>query len=233
MKIKGLKYLNANNYNKIIIHDLNVTVYGNDINYPTIKSEETISDELKKLADEEKIQIIIDYYLSYNKLYSIEEKDYLLVKSSSGKELKIYNCDENTKNIILDKYLRDRIEFLYNFEITNYNIELSNKETKYKYMGNNRVNLTLMSNGLNLVNYEEKFIKNLIEDLFKEEIIRVECEEIDGVPNLEYYLVGNNMRIKLPYEFELTSITRNLVNKHNNELKNKNEQVYQMKLEEF
>ena len=150
MKIKGLKHLNSNFYDYIMIRnkkeELTVELK-NSLNIPTIKTNKNFYDSIKELSEKEKTTEIIRYYLrnnSINKIYKGELSHYpgkfMIIEGSRNLYLQIEEeqIDINVLNEILEKYNMDRIKYL----LTNrhHNIQINSSPYSgfnYGYYKNN------------------------------------------------------------------------------------------------
>ena len=93
MKIRGMEHLRKNDYNKLVIRKGRVNVYSESL-IPTMKMSHSIEDELRTLDDVAKVERIIDYYLDYNPVNSIDENynrvgRSIFITSTTGSELRL------------------------------------------------------------------------------------------------------------------------------------------------
>ena len=185
MKINGLKHLNSNWYNYIMIRNLNsdeikVNVK-NDDNIKTIKNNNTFYDSIKDLTDKEKTNEIIRYYLRNNKIHCINGNaqldnydGYFIVIEGSRNlylQLKEDTIDKKIIKEIKEKYIKDRYEYLFGNYFKKIDFSFRENESSY-YLDNYRndneevLNIHLNAKNKDLLNYEKKFFNNYIEYLF-------------------------------------------------------------------
>ena len=76
MKLTGAKYLDANDYEKLVIRnyneDLKVNVEGK-VRCKTLKADFPFTKDLRKKAEDEAITQLVDYFLRYNQINGVEE----------------------------------------------------------------------------------------------------------------------------------------------------------------
>ena len=239
MKIEGKKYLDKNNYNRIIMDLLN-TEYNVKIkcskDYNTIKSDTPFSDELKKLTDDEKIVEIVEYFLRNNKIVGLAEVGlphykgmYSISYASTDKFLAVKLPDnELGKTIgtkIVKKYFNDRKEYCLNNDITN--ISSSSSIIRGLSYGDNSVNL--LSRFKELDKNEEQFLKWLIlEKLDYEHEACIDYLEVKSdIRNVSYqepYLICGDVKIRVCYEYILRSIAK-IIDGYNYELRKEKQLV--------
>lgn len=146
MKLKGIKYLDANDYDRIIMRniydDLTITITG-DVNYETIKDKHPFSKSIDRTNEDNAILEIVSYFLRNNEINKINEFEFL--PRYYDKFIGIYTpykdmhlqlkLTEKTKHIpkmILDKYYIDRYNKVYNEEnVTCYEISVSLQDSNY------------------------------------------------------------------------------------------------------
>lgn len=256
MEINGVKYLDANDYYRIVIteeEDLKINVNGK-ILYPIGKLENSISGILKDKTNPEVISYIVDYFLNYNKICSLEDnvnyryKRYIKVSSPRAELLlKILPTKENKEILkrIFNKFKYDRSKLLYNNEYDRYIIKISNDKTGYyneNFDGRNEIYITLHFQYLDSKNYdissdEKEFIESFIK--YKLDNKNSKSQVTHGklyFPQFKNFLESEpcllceeliiTSRVKI-----FTKILEKISSSHNNELDNINKK--QLKLEGF
>lgn len=156
MIVRNQRLLNEGNYNRIHIGD-NINVYGKNSNLDTILTTK-FTESLKGLSDKEKKEEVIKYFLRNNMICTITKsfekpeyadnigwitKEYLIIKTLSGKTLKISKNDEVlTEDLLKEIYLKyelDRIDYFNNndFEVyslgTSYQTSITKKYYSFCY----------------------------------------------------------------------------------------------------
>ena len=244
MKLEGKKYLDKNNYNRIIMDLLN-DEYSVKVkcskDYSTIKSDTPFSDELKNLTDSEKIVEIVEYFLRNNKVVGLAEVGiphykgrYSIAYTSPDKFLAVKLPDnELGKTIgrrIVKKYYNDRKEYCLNNDITN--ISCASSIIRGLSYGDNRIYLS--GKFQELEENEYQFLKWLIlEKLDYEHEARIDWLKVDSdirdVSYIEPYLIcGDNVKILIHYEHILRSVAK-IIDGYNNELRKEKEKQLVLK----
>lgn len=185
MKFNGLKHLNSNWYDYIMIRNLNIDEIKvnikNELKIDTLKNKKTFYDTIKHLSEKEKIKEIIRYYLRNNKIYCLNDKcqlshynGYFTVIEGERNlylQLKEKTIDKEILDEIIKKYITDRYEYLFNNDFGKIDIGCSYKESSY-YIDIYRnevekvLNINLKENNKKLLSFEENFIMNYINYLF-------------------------------------------------------------------
>lgn len=147
--IRNQKALNKNEYDKIHIGDnINVYAYGIKSNVETISTGK-FTDTLKGMTESEKKYEVIRYFLRNNTITSIDiysdkvsyvdgigyiKCEYLVIKSISGKTLRIRKKDLNEEILkeIYFKYECDRLDYFTNNEFDGYVIHQGVENSKQK-----------------------------------------------------------------------------------------------------
>lgn len=185
MKINGLKHLNSNFYDSIMIRDrgleLKVDVK-NDNGVDTIKISPSFYDGIRDLSDKEKISEIVRYYLRNNNVESLCDKFYLerykghFLRVGGTRnlflQLSIDNVEKGLVKEIINKYIVDRYKFLIdNQDVKNIEIYYGENSPSYKryvddfnYNSENIISIRLMSREHILSSFEEKFIDRFIKE---------------------------------------------------------------------
>lgn len=183
MKFNGLKHLNSNWYDYIMIRNLNSYETKIDVKCSdkinTLKSNPTFYNNIKCLDDKNKINEIIRYYLRNNKIHSLE--DNAIIKHYDGNfiaiegtrnlylQLKEDSLDKEILDEIKEKYIRDRYEYLFNNDFQNIEICLREKETSYyTYIENEEeiLSISLIVKDKTLLDFERKFFDKFIKYIF-------------------------------------------------------------------
>ncbi|MBQ3021144.1 MAG: hypothetical protein IJD92_02830 [Bacilli bacterium] len=185
MKINGLKHLNNNWYDSIMIRntDSNETKI-NIKNKDNINSiyNSSFSDSIKYLSEKDKINEIIRYYLRNNKIYSINDKTkleyydgyFIAIEGTRNLylQLKDNSIDKEVLEEIKEKYISDRYEYLYNLDIKNIDFsyfidESSYYVSKYRNEVEDVLNIQLKSNDNKVLSkFEKDFLLDYIKYLF-------------------------------------------------------------------
>ena len=253
MKIDGVKYLDANNFDRIIIRDkkgLNVKV-NSKLDYVTEKSSNPFSKELKESNDINSILKIVNYFLRNNVINKLEDEVYIpyYIDSfscigSNDKRLYLqilsnYTTRLMTKNII-NKYHYDRNKVVYNLDdIDFYNICISYCGTSYDVQ-------RLKENKVLNIHLKKKMNKNELEDVEKKfiiDFIKYKLDVYEEFAQLKYhvnfkndyflsgwYLTCNNLCIRVEDSI-LLPILNKIIFEHNEIIRNQNR--LQLKLEGF
>lgn len=185
MKINGLKHLNNNFYDYIMIRNLDMEYtkidVKSDLKIDTLKNKNTFYNNIKNLSEKDKIKEIIRYYLRNNKIYSITDKcelshydGYFTVIEGNRNlylQLKENSLDKEILNEIKEKYIMDRYQYVTKNDFNKIDISYSYRESscyldKYRNEIENVLNITLKDNDGRLVKFEEEFILNYMNYLF-------------------------------------------------------------------
>lgn len=181
MKINGLKHLNSNFYDSIMIrnkaNEIQVDVKTED-KIKTLKSSYSFFDRIKNLSDKEKVNEIIRYYLRYSNICGISN-DYLshydglfsVIEGTRNLFLQINKgqADDTIFDEIISKYEQDRMKYMNESTISNIAITTSIGSSSnygyYKNECNNDEYIYLHLRGTvnnDLVEFEKKFLFDFI-----------------------------------------------------------------------
>ena len=199
MELRGLKYIDANDYYSLMIRDtekgLKVNAQG-DMKYQTIKSSFPISLELDRNDEEKTKNELVSYFLRNNKINMIE--DNLILSRYDGKFLGALSGDkglylqikknDNSIDIakkILDKYIIDRYQTVFNEEdVVIYKIDTADKSSYrvYEVNGEKRVEITLKRkpHSLDIVQIEKEFLEEFISEKLSmiDEVVELKRKKI-------------------------------------------------------
>lgn len=216
MKIKGLKHLNSNWYDSIMIRnktkeDIQIDVKSK--NAPdTIKIDQSFYSKIKQLNDKEKINEIIRYFLNNNKIKCIDNNKYLenyknnfvTISGSRDLFLKIEKGTFDTKinSEIINKYILDRNEFLINnIDIKNIEIFFGDNKSSYDiytdeyyYKNEPVLSLRLFNNDRKLYKFEEDFLINFIKNKISSVAEEIQFKYSNGLPQKIYFYGFNAMK---------------------------------------
>ena len=191
MKLNGINLLNSNWYNYIMIrnineHNIKVKVKSKN-KVKTIKENNSFYNKIKKLDNKNQINEIIKYYLRNNKIKYINEKEkldyydgfFISLRGSRDLFLQLKNgiIYRETIDEIINKYQKDRLDYIYNNEFKNIEIYLSSKEMYYQAYNDSRkfdevgeevLRIVLKTKNDKMLPFEEKFYKEFIEYLLKD-----------------------------------------------------------------
>ena len=169
--IVGKKYLDANWYQDIII-DGNLIIVLKD-EYISKCKNNSFTEGLKGLDIETQKDIIIEYFLDYNKIAGIEifegkNKKCVIVTTNDNKMLFINSkISEYSAWDMIIKYNLDRYEALFDNNIQTYEIYIS--ESSFGYNVNNGIaRISLVESNGELVDMDKAFLKDLLGSLFIE-----------------------------------------------------------------
>lgn len=191
MKVKGLKNLNSNWYDSIMIRNLYSFDTKMDIKskdkIKTIKVGDSFYDGIKNLEDKDKIGEIVKYYLRNNEINNIKDKEKLdyyegYFQSIIGSrdlylQLREGSLDKEIFDEIVKKYQKDRLDYLYNNKFKNIEIYLSSNEMYYYTYNDSRcfgevgeevLSIALKTKDGKMLPFEEKFYNEFIEYLLKD-----------------------------------------------------------------
>lgn len=209
MKINGLKHLNSNWYNSIMIRNKNFSDIQIDIkasNVPeTIKTKPSFYEKIKSLNEKEKINEIIRYFLNYNKIKSLDNNKYLenykkeFIAVTGSRELYLRidknKVDKEITQEIIKKYILDRNEFISN-NINEKNIEIffGDNETSYDiytedfyYKNEPVLSLRLMNEERRLYQFEEDFLISFINLKISNVDEEIKYKYANGLPQKIYF----------------------------------------------
>jgi len=251
--INGLKSLEANDYERIIIREKNGK-YQIDVKPPknkikTSKANWYLSNDLNGKTAEEKIVLIIDSFLRNTKINYVHNNKYLshydgkFSGVTGTRELYFQLFTEKLGNIpkmLMDKYFKDRLEFcVLNNAITSYNIWSTSRTSSYERVDANygsSITFHLLQKNGKLANFEKKFLADLIEEKLYEsgEKANLERKIVDyeetGTIDFGYFLTCGNLIMRLREQIIVNEVTE-VVNKYNKE--RETVKKMQLKLEGF
>ena len=171
MRINGGKYLDSNNYSKILINKdrISISKSGQD----ALFYENNFINALRGKTDSEKIDSIISYYLKNN---TINYMGNGVIKSIEGRKLMFnVNLNESGGLELINKYENDRLKSLSETMNKNLLLHLSSICTSY----DNKGNYWLIYNDKEfnkLYDIEVQFLINLINIIFKDQIAYIAYE---------------------------------------------------------
>ena len=179
MRIEGIKQLDQNFYDTIVVRNGEIKVNGKVLD--TVTLGKSFSESLRGKSDEEIKNAVIEYFLEYNRInfvssdFSRMNGSMFYVGSQSGKLLIIDNDEMSEgKAKVLRRYVNDRDSFLYNSCADTYSINTNYGNTSSYTItrdGNLKFNLARESTGI--PQYESKFLERFINHIFADEYIRV------------------------------------------------------------
>ena len=242
MKIEGQKYLNKNNYTKIVMNLLGCEYKVRvkcDKDYETIKDGYSFTDDLKNLNDQEKVTEIVEHFLRNSKLNEIKESRYngytgifSIAMGSNGRQLAIKlpknELGESIAKKIIDKYYHDRKGYFLNNEIK---VICFSDMIKNYYYGENTLCLFGQYGELN--ENEAYFLEQIILDkLDYNHQANIEFLDIDsGIAGVHYsapHLICGDLKIRIGSYVVARNITE-IATKYNQELKKEKEKQLVLK----
>lgn len=226
MQIIGKKYLDDNFYDSIHITGDKIIVKSS-VNTGTLDSTCKFTDSLVNKSKEEIISEIVDYFLRYSSVCFIGNGKVIL---ANGRMLLFDSLhDIKLEKKIKDKYVSDRLNYLYEKSNDIYHVFVINRESFYG--DENKYHLA-QNDGV-ILNEELNFFADMIEYIFQNDIIYSRYVEGYSINHYEILtLQKNNKIIKLSTATMTNyySQIHEIINKHNNNLKERKE-VKQLKLE--
>lgn len=179
MKIEGIRQLDQNFYDTIVVRNGIIKVNGKLLD--TITLGNSFSESLRGKSDKEIKDAVIEYFLRYNRINFISSdfsriNGLMFYVGSQSEKLLIIDNDEisESKAKILRRYISDRDNFLYNSSASTYSIN-TNYANSSSYNitrdGNIRFNLARESTGI--PQYESEFLERFINHIFGDEYIKV------------------------------------------------------------
>lgn len=255
IRINNIKYLNANNYKRIMIREeggfyrIDITPF--DDNFDTLPSSYKLTDDIKQYNDEDKIMMIIDSFLRSSRINELKQNTFLdyysgkfnIVKGSRELDFRIFNSKvaEAIKNIN-KKYEQDRYNFCQlNKDVMNYEVTTSCNSTSYEkieFKEGSYIKFTLVGEYGNLKKYEEEFLCEFInEKLYGvDEDAKIVCHNVYSPHNENYiylgkYLECGDFRMRMNCNKKAEHIIYNIVDKYNEE--RNNAKKMQLKMEGF
>lgn len=234
MKIEGIRKLDSNYYEDIIIRDGLVNIKGKKYSFIDYNNK-SLSDNIKGLDDNGKTLEIVKYYLRNNTISSISEREYLshydktfVGVSSLGKRSMYLQIPKNNEisNIITDKYMLDRYKTVYGREYERYEFDTKYKRSEYK-VEDKVIKISLAHNDKGIPSFERIFFEELLLSLFKDSEVYVEpiYYDLNGKDGCEgqifvgYFIKGTDKIIKVDGNLVKNPLSF-IINKHNEEIKN-------------
>ena len=241
MKIEGKKYLDKNNYNKIVI-DLLGKEYSVKVkcskDYNCIDSDYLFTDELNNLNDNEKVIEIVEYFLRNNKIFEIADTNlkgyeggFSIAYSSPDRLLAVKLPDNEFGKLIGNKILKKYYDDRKLYCLTNDIKSISSSYGKGTFYGDNKV--CLITKYSELTKSEELFLKELILDkLDYEHRAYFDFLESDtGIEDIKFkapHLVCGDLKIRFGSESIIRSVDK-IVYAYNCELRKEKEKQLVMK----
>lgn len=194
VKIFTKERLNSNFYSKMVINEVNgdylVNVSGEKSDEDCVSLSYKISDNFRKMNDEDKIISIVDSFLKGTEINSIKtivfypgrKEQFILLDGSRMLYLHINNSKllKIIVKMIKEKYSNDRYKYCINNSSSNlYQIKLSNREGSYSSefiscddcvgcmedsVCSKYIEFKLMYSGGNIVPFDKIFIERFIYD---------------------------------------------------------------------
>lgn len=203
MKIEGIRQLDQNFYDTIVVRNGEIKVNGKVLD--TVTLGKSFNESLRGKSDEEIKNAVIEYFLEYNCInfvssdFSRINGSIFYVGSQSGKLL-IIN-DETTlveKTKVVNKYVRDRYYFLYNHPSDIYGLNVNYGDTSsYSLTRSGSVKFNLSFKNGKLPECESTFVETFLNEIFGDEVITVVKPKNGEEYNSNYELVGNGKRVIL------------------------------------
>ena len=200
MKINGLKNLNSNWYDSIMIRNINNNIkvdVKNKVDISKINCKNKFYNRIKKLSLKERVSEIIRYYLNNNKIYSLEQDilgkysgTFINIRGTRNMYLKLNkdNVEPSIVGEILNKYILDRNK-LMDLEIKNIEIYFSNKGTSYNiyneefnYKNEDVLSFRLIKCNDKLLSFEKDFFNNFIKNKVESVDEKISFEYKNGLP---------------------------------------------------
>lgn len=252
--LKGKRNLDANDYERMVIRkkdkDYQVVIKSKTA-YPKLENGYKISEELKDKTDNEKLQILVEYFLRYSKISHIEDGEifpyydgrFSTIRGTRQLDLQIGKENKGIiPKLVLEKYKNDRLQFIYDMKsISNYEISVNNTHTSYGLQERGFepfVRIDLIAKDGKMYKMEREFLKTFINDILENsnDIALVEREKVFSPRCMTYverdtYFTCGDVKVKLLPNSDMICEVKNMVNKHNfeiNEAKSK-----QLKMEGF
>ena len=260
VEIKGIDFLDRNNYDKMIIavkrNNYIVEVIGIEKEYKTIDRDNRWSNILDSKSDEEKIEELINYYLDYSNINEINQYEFIPcydglfygIKGTRQLYMNLNNVKfKDIYSRIQTKYINNRMVFLEkNKDIKNYSIGISRgtsyKKEQYNYLPDS-ITIKLQGcinqrNGIkDIVQEEKQFLQEFLYDKFSEqesfahiEDRNLHSEDCENYVNLGYHVTCGDLSIGID-NVELLPDVVHVVEKYNKE--RKDAKIKQLKLEGF
>lgn len=254
MRIVGSKYLDRNDYSNITINYGNVVVRKNREKYENIRFENNFLVKLKGLSDDDKISLLIDYYLDYHRVVGIEKRllngPSYIVSSSDGTELYINRViGEALLENIYTKYESDRKNFIFSRNFGEYIPEFIVASNPFWRMKTGYVDkgesceFYLATSEDKIVDREKEFLIDVFNPLLSDGEIAIGKEESSNLINVTFLRKSDGVceyvdygAPKVKVSSRVLPIIETLVISHNKEIKNKcdnKEEPKQLRMEEF
>ena len=239
--INGVKLLNANLYDTIIIKEkengYRITIRGSKETITCTNSEYKFSEELKKISDEEQIIKVTDSFLKstkinhigYKKIMKGYEGDFCVVKGNRELDLCLKKDLKELQSLLINKYLIDRFCFLNdNNDISCYEIKLGFNKSSYK-IENTKLRRKIVyeimyDNNLQVPDYEKDFLIGFLYEKVcnsdEDVIIKNRKTYFDEgkfhIENGDFLMCGN-LEVKLDCHQNIINTVNQVINKYNNE----------------
>lgn len=253
--IKGLKLMNANSYDKIIIRENNgnytVDVKGSLLKIPTLSLSYQFLDSLPGTNSEDKIIYIIEEFLRYSAINCVTDHQYLsryagyfsVIKGNRELDLRLINKSkfQCIPSMVMNKYCNDRISFCdYNKDINQIDFYTKGEQTSYQKKDVNfgsYLEFYLITKNNKLPEFEKKFIKDFLNDRLNQigETATIENKNMwsghtEDYVNLGYFLTCGNLVVSID-NITLLPEFISVVDKYNKTLET--EKKMQLKMEGF
>ena len=255
MKLTGAKYLDANDYSRLVIknlyEELKVNASGSITKDKTLKSDFPFTKDLKKMTKDEAITQLVDYFLRYNQINGVEECAYLPrhtghftgISSDESNMFLQVPLNDNTRKIpkkILDKFYLDRyLSCMCNHDIKNYEIYTASKsaykEEETQDKKTMKIYLKRIPLSSSLMKVEAEFLRDFLKeklDSFEEEIYLEEVgayfTAFEQFLNIYQYLKIDDTYIWIK-DKSLLPIVDKIIMEHNSEINNAKSMQLKMK----
>lgn len=252
--IKGKRNLDANDYERMVIRhqgeDYQAIIKGKT-KYKKLTTRSKISEELKGKTDDEKLLMLVKYFLDYSKISFVRDEEiypyydgrFSIAAGSRKIDLQISKkCKYNLPKMVLKKYINDRLDFVNDMSsVSNYEILVNSTYSSYEIKDEDiepciRFNL-IAKEGI-LFDFEREFLRNFIGGILENSTEEASVErKRKEAPNSRIYLENEsyfycgNVTVKLFKNADMISEVKSMVYKHN--LIIHKEKAKQLKLEGF
>lgn len=245
MELNGVRYLDANDYYRIVIteeEDLKIDTNGK-MPYKSCIEQNNFSKSLSGKTNYEVINYIVNYFLNYNRICMLDNSVYFqgkkYIKVSSPRAellLKLLPTKENSKivNEIINKFKNDRIRTLYETDYDKYSIKLSHNKAGYYPLNLDDKEIDIVihkpaaNNDDTISDSEKDFLRELI--IYALDKKNGETEVIRNYDDLTFSLECDGLVFSSDSMF-ITNVFDEVSLLHNNKLDNANKK--QLKLEGF